>query len=433
MSRTPQPLAELERALAAWPSGALRVAVSGGLDSTALLHALAALPAARARGLGAIHVDHGLHPGSARWAERVAAHSRALDVPLRVQRVQVERGAGLGPEGAAREARHAAFADALHPGEILVAAHHADDQAETVLLRLLRAAGPEGLRGMRALRPFACGWLARPWLGVRRDAIRAYATAQGLSWIEDPSNADPTMDRNWLRIEVMPRIAARWPHASTALARSAALLEAVAARDARALDAELGLRVGGDPAAIDAADLAALDDAHRGALLRRWVQGLGLPPPDARALGEIARRLAVPRDDAAAVVRWIGAELRIWRGSLHVMAPLPPAPVAWSLNWDGRGALALPTGGTLRLDGAIAPLPLRVAGRVGGERIVLSPRRPSQSVKHALQSLGLPPWRRARAPLLWHDDALWAVGDWLLSGACRDWLAAHGARLRWTV
>ncbi|MFN9740117.1 MAG: tRNA lysidine(34) synthetase TilS, partial [Pseudomonadota bacterium] len=169
----PGPPEALAQALAAWPPGALRVAASGGLDSTALLHALAAEPAARARGLSAIHVDHGLHPDSARWAAAVRAQAAALSVPLQVQRVQVEAGGAGGLEAAARAARHAAFADALHAGEILVAAHHADDQAETLLLRLLRAAGPEGLRGMRALRPFAAGWLARPWLGLPRDAIRA--------------------------------------------------------------------------------------------------------------------------------------------------------------------------------------------------------------------------------------------------------------------
>jgi tRNA(Ile)-lysidine synthase len=433
LSRPPQPLAELERALAAWPPGALRVAVSGGLDSTALLHALAALPAARARGLHAIHVDHGLHPDSGSWAARVAAQARALDVPLQVQRVRIDREAGLGPEGAARAARHAAFGDALHAGEILVAAHHADDQAETVLLRLLRAAGPEGLGGMRALRPFAAGWLARPWLGVPRGAIRAWAQSRGLEWIEDPSNVDRSLDRNWLRLEVMPRLAARWPQAGTALARSAALLDAVAARDARMLDAELARRTAADPAVLDAPGLAELHEAHRGALLRRWVQGLGLPPPDARALRELGRRLAAPRADAAALVRWPGGELRLWRGALHAMAPLARAPREWSVAWDGRQPLALPFGGSLRIDGAIASLPLRVAARAGGERIALAARRPTQSVKHLLQSLGVPPWRRARAPLLWHGDALWAVGDWALAADFRAWLAAHGARLAWTV
>ncbi|MFN7551989.1 MAG: tRNA lysidine(34) synthetase TilS [Pseudomonadota bacterium] len=429
----PGPPEALAQALAAWPPGALRVAASGGLDSTALLHALAAEPAARARGLSAIHVDHGLHPDSARWAAAVRAQAAALSVPLQVQRVQVEAGGAGGLEAAARAARHAAFADALHAGEILVAAHHADDQAETLLLRLLRAAGPEGLRGMRALRPFAAGWLARPWLGLPRDAIRAWAQAERLAWVEDPSNADPRFERNYLRLEVMPRLAARWPHTARALSRSAALLDAAAAREARALDAELARRGAADPDVLDAAGLDALEESARGALLRHWLLSRGLPPPDARALAELGRRLAAPRPDAEPVVRWPGAELRLWRGALYAMAPLPPAPRGWSLDWDGRAPLALPCGGSLRIDGAIATLPLRVAARIGGERIALDARRPSQSVKHLLQSLGVPPWRRARAPLLWHGDALWAVGDWLLAPPLRGWLDARGARYAWTV
>lgn len=429
----PCPRDALARALAAWPPGALRVAVSGGLDSIALLHALADDASARARGLHAIHVDHGLHPDSARWAEQVRAQAAALGVPLHVQRVQVDRVAGDGPEAAARAARHAAFGDALHAGEILVAAHHADDQAETVLLRLLRAAGPEGLRGMRPLRPFGAGWLGRPWLGVPRAAIRAFAQARGLSWIEDPSNADARFDRNYLRLEVIPRLAARWPQAALALSRSAALLDAAAAREAAALDIQLAGRMAADPDVLDATGLDTMAESARGALLRHWLLARGLPPPDARALAELGRRLAAPRADAETVVRWPGAELRLWRGALHAMAPLAAPPRGWSLDWDGRQPLALPTGGTLRLEGAIAALPLRVAPRTGGERIVLGAGRPSQSVKHQLQALGVPPWRRARAPLLWHGDALWAVGDWLLAADCRAWLAAHGARLAWAV
>jgi tRNA(Ile)-lysidine synthase len=423
--------AALDAALTGWPPGALRVAVSGGCDSTALLHALAANPQARARGLSAIHVDHALHPQSGEWAAQVRALAQALDVPVQVQRVSVDRGGGHGPEAAARDARHAAFADALHAGEILVAAHHADDQAETVLLRLLRASGADGLAGMRALRPFGAGWLARPWLALPRAAIRAYATAHALRWTEDPSNADPALDRNFLRLRVLPLLAERRPQAGATLARSASLLSAVAQRDHHALGLELARRTGVDPSVLDATGLAGLEPAHRGALLRQWLLELGLAPPDARALAEIGRRLDTPRADAATVVRWPGAEVRLWRDALHAMAPLAPAAKDWALDWDGRAPLALPDGGRLRIDGAIAGLPLCVRPRAGGERIIVSSARPSQSVKQALRELGIPPWVRARTPLLWHGDALWAVGDWLLAAAFADWLDAHGAQLAW--
>ncbi len=428
--RAAKPLAALAAAEPQWPQGCLLVAVSGGLDSIALLHALAANPAARARGLRALHVDHGLHPRSGEWADHVRRNCAALEVPLQVQRVQVDRASGLGPEGAARAARHAAFADALPAGGILVAAHHADDQAETVLLRLLRASGSDGLAGMRALRPLASGWLARPWLELPRLAIAEWARSTGLQWIDDPSNADLHPARNRLRHTVMPVLAAHWPHAARNLARSAGLLAQTAARDARNLARDLAMRHGADPEVLDTQGLAALDEGERGALLRHWLLDLHLPPPDGRGLTQLTRMLDAPRGDAVSVVRWPGAEVRLWRGHLHAMAPLAAVASEWSCDWDGRHPLLLPDGASLRIDGAIAPLALRVRMRRGGERIVLSPSRPSQSVKHRLQALGVPPWQRARAPFVWHADALWAVGDCLLAGEFQRTLESMGARLR---
>jgi len=430
--RAVDPRATLALAEQQWPAGSLLVAVSGGLDSIALLHALAANAAACARGLRALHVDHGLHPSSGEWADHVRLQCAALQVPLQVQRVQVDLAGGLGPEGAARAARHAAFADALPAGGILVAAHHADDQAETVLLRLLRASGSDGLAGMRALRPLALGWLARPWLEVPRADIARMARSAGLHWIEDPSNADLQPARNRLRHAVIPELVAHWPHAVTNLARSAGLLAQTGARDARNLTRDLALRLRGDPAVLDAQGLHALDAGERGALLRHWLLDLRLPPPDARALIQLTGLLAAPRGDAVSVVRWPGAELRLWRGHLHAMRPLAAAAIDWTCAWDGRTPLTLADGASLRIEGAIAALALRVQARRGGERIVLSPARPPQSVKHSLQALGVPPWLRARAPFVWHGDALWAVGDWLLAGEFQHTLTAMGAHLRCT-
>ncbi|MEO6927069.1 MAG: tRNA lysidine(34) synthetase TilS, partial [Rhodanobacter sp.] len=154
----------LQAALAATPATPLAVAFSGGPDSSALLHALAQLPEARQRGLRALHVDHGLHADSPRWAEHCRVFCAALDVACDVLRVQVDRAGGVGLEAAARDARHAALAAQLHDDEWLLFAHHRDDQVETVLLKLLRGAGPDGLGGMRALRPFGRGQLWRPVL-----------------------------------------------------------------------------------------------------------------------------------------------------------------------------------------------------------------------------------------------------------------------------
>lgn len=179
------------------------VALSGGMDSMALLHALAAEDTVRARGLRALHVHHGLHAAADDWAAHCLHACDALGVDCRVERVQVD-GDGLGREGAARAARHAAFARHLREGEYLALAHHRDDQAETFLLRALRASGVDGLGAMSPLRPFAAGWLWRPWLDVPRSRIERYARACELHWIEDPSNEDASLDRNFLRHHVFP-------------------------------------------------------------------------------------------------------------------------------------------------------------------------------------------------------------------------------------
>ncbi|HJT96837.1 MAG TPA: tRNA lysidine(34) synthetase TilS, partial [Rhodanobacteraceae bacterium] len=191
----------LDAALAGAPPGAVCVGYSGGLDSTVLLHALAASSAARARSLRALHVDHGLHADSAAWADHCRTFAATLAVPLDVVRVAVGTTRGQGLEAAARNARYAAFEAALAPGELVALAHHRDDQTETVLLKLLRGAGPEGLAGMRALRPLGPGHLWRPLLDVPRDALRDYAQMHGLAFLDDPSNADTRHARNFLRAE----------------------------------------------------------------------------------------------------------------------------------------------------------------------------------------------------------------------------------------
>ncbi|WP_108846048.1 tRNA lysidine(34) synthetase TilS, partial [Xanthomonas fragariae] len=176
--------------LPATPPGPVLIAFSGGIDSGVLLHLLATTPRYCDTGLRALHVHHGLHADADAWAAHCLRACDALQIPLQIVRVQVARDSGLGLEAAARNARHAACAQALAPGEWLALAHHRDDQAETFLLRALRASGPDGLAAMRAQRPFANGMLWRPLLANGRADVLAYALAHGLQWIEDPSNAD---------------------------------------------------------------------------------------------------------------------------------------------------------------------------------------------------------------------------------------------------
>jgi tRNA(Ile)-lysidine synthase len=343
---------------------------------------------------------------------------------------------GCGPEAAARSARLAAFAEELRPGEWLALAHHQDDQAETLLLRLLRASGGHGVAAMRDVREFAAGRLWRPLLALPRAKLRDYAQAHGLRWIEDPSNASDAFDRNFLRRHVMPVLAGRWPHAAASLARSAALLAEDADLLAQETARRLALLQGLDPGVLTRDRLRAESPAWRARLLRAWIAGLGLPPLPARALAAIESDLLPARGDAEACVAWPGAELRAWRDGLYAGPGTSPLPGDWSIAWDGRATLRLPTGEVLSCvdtDGgdpaqALASLgPLRLAARQGGERLRLPGRAHTHAVKKLLQALEVPPWERQRLPLAFAADGeLLAVGDVLTSAR----MAAVGARLR---
>src|SRR5690606_12981349 len=248
----------------------LLVACSGGMDSGALLHLLAADAGVRQRGLRAIHVHHGLHPDADAWALHCARVCGDLDVALDVVRVEVARDCGSGLEAAARAARHAAFETALRSDEVLVLGHHLDDQAETFLLRALRASGVDGLAAMRPWRRFGRGWMWRPLLDIPRARLLDHARAHGLRWIEDPSNASEAHDRNFLRRQVMPLLRTRWPHAGDAFAQAARLQRETAVLleepDAQALAT---LRTV-DPHCLHVPPPATLPAARQSRVLRRW-------------------------------------------------------------------------------------------------------------------------------------------------------------------
>jgi tRNA(Ile)-lysidine synthase len=423
-----------------WPHGVLEdvrqpllVGFSGGLDSTVLLHALAASAQARERGLRAVHVHHGLHPDADAWAAHCERICAALQVPLAVMHVRV-RPTGHGPEATARAARLAAFTETLREGEALALAHHQDDQAETFLLRALRGSGVEGLRAMRRWRRFGRGWLWRPLLDIPRTALLEYARRHELAWIDDPSNADTTFDRNFLRHRVLPLLRERWPGADAALARSAALQgEAhllLVAGDARLL---LEARAGHDDT-LDVRVLRAAPAARRARVLRRWVETLGLPPLPRQGIACIETELLPAPRDATARFAWSGAVVRRWCDVLHAGWERPALPPGWSTSWDGREPLALPDGDRLRLDGPRTGFerPVRVAARRGGERIRLPGRAHSHALKHVLQDHHVPPWVRERLPLLLDDDdGVLAAGDLFVSAAFAEWLAHHGARVAW--
>ena len=423
---------DLTIALQPLPPAPLVVGFSGGLDSTVLLHALATLPTARTQGLRALHVHHGLHADADAWAAHCERICAELDIPLRVLRVVVEAN-GDGPEAGARAARYTAFRDALVEGEILALAQHRDDQAETVLLRLLRGSGGDGLAAMRAHSTREGLRLWRPLLDTPRDEIRAYAGIHALRWIEDPSNTDTRLDRNYLRLRVLPLLRERWPHADASLARSAMLLAEQSELLAKETTRRRAAIQNVDAHTLSVSRLMEQPRPWRARVLRQWLRDLQLSPPSRAILDAIEDQLLPARSDAEARLAWAGTELRGWRDLLHAQRVRAALPPDLSIAWDGCRALRLPGGDALLLEGAAGfDTPVEVRARHGGERLRLSGRTHSHTLKHALQQHAVPPWQRERLPLLFASDGeLLAAGDLLLSARLESWLRERGATLRW--
>lgn len=406
------------------------IAFSGGLDSTVLLHLLAdlaknqSLPA-----LNAIHVHHGLQAAAEAWPEHCRSMCESLGVPLQVIRVQVQPGASL--ERAARDARYAAFIEATQANEVLLTAQHRDDQAETLLFRLLRGAGVRGLSGMPRQRPLGKGQLLRPLLDATRAELEAYASQHKLRWIEDPSNQDRQFSRNYLRHQVFPALTQRWPQAMASMARSAAhlseaqeLLNELARIDlseASAASEFVWLKL----PSIKLAPLEKLSDARQRNALSYWLEPLTRLPDSDHWSGWLDLRDAT--GDARPIWRLAEGELhraggRIWWLSGRWLRAAP-VPGAWL---EPAQPLALPDNGVLTLNGQIPDGPLQIRYREGGEVMELAGRG-HRDLKRLLNERGVPPFVRGRLPLLFKDAQLLAVAN--LSGL--DGEAAGGWNLHW--
>ncbi|TCI11326.1 tRNA lysidine(34) synthetase TilS [Dyella soli] len=410
----------MQRALQQQPAGALCVAYSGGPDSTALLHALAQLPEAHARQLRALHIDHGLHAESRQWSEHCRQLAQEWRVPCLVLRVEVAHERGYGLEAAARDARYRAFALSLQDGERLLLGHHRDDQAETVLLKLLRGAGPEGLGGMRATRPLGRGVLWRPLLDVPRALLRAHIDEHALPCIDDPSNADRRLSRNFLRHEILPRLTQHWPQAVESIAHSARLNRSACDTLERQWRSAQVALLDSTNGSLDATGWLALAPALRHPLLDDWLHARGLPVPTTAQREQIERQVTA-RDGQLPCIRWAGAELHVWKGRLWALPPQRTIDPQWQATWEGE-PLALPDGGSLMLDPAgRLHEAVTVRLRRGGEHLRPVGDAHTRELRDLFQQSGMPPWRRLACPLLYLGDELVGVAD--------RWFTPRGAAL----
>ncbi|PWB34592.1 tRNA lysidine(34) synthetase TilS [Pseudomonas sp. SDI] len=401
------------------------IALSGGLDSTVLLHQLAELSRQHSLPpLRALHVHHGLQAAADAWPAHCQHLCAQLGIPLQVIAVQVADSASL--EQAARDARYAAFGAALGPGEVLLTGQHREDQAETLLLRLLRGAGLRGLTAMPESRPLGPGVLLRPLLDTPRNDLQAYAQVHGLDWIEDPSNRDTQFSRNYLRHQVLPALLQRWPQAARSLARSAAhlgeaqaLLDELAAQDlalAQPLDQWPWLQL----PSLQLAALRQLSPARQRNALQYWLAARTRLPDTRHWSGWDDLRDAA--GDGRPVWRLTDGELHrcgervYWLSGAWLQTP--PAVQPWLAPAQ---ALALSGNGRVELSGTLPQGPLQIRYRRGGEILDL-PGRGRRDLKRLLNEQQLPLFARARLPLLFQGDRLLAVanlpelsvGDWQL-------------------
>ena len=423
------------------PHTPLHVAYSGGIDSHVLLHALAEARRTEAWPLSAIHVDHGLNPKSAQWARHCIRVCAELAVPCRVERVVVSGVRQYGVEAAARRARYDCFARCLNPNEVLMTAHHEDDQAETLLLQLLRGSGVRGLAAMPDLAKFGAGFLARPMLGFSRESLKRYADLHKLEWIEDASNADIRIGRNFLRQRVLPVLAQHWPRASKGIARSARhaggaseILDEIGRSDLQECASVL-------PEELSISALVRLSPGRIDNVLRYWIRTRDLPVPSTAQFRGILRQLRRPMPSKHARISWPGAEVRLYRDRLSaervdVLDKQRPENPNWYSSWDFRDPLYVPAArawlhartavGTGLARARTAGRSIEVRLRRGGE-VCRLPRRPLRPLKKILQEEGIPPWERVRIPLVFIDGNLAAIGDrWV----CEPY-DAHGAEPAW--
>ncbi len=422
------------------------VAFSGGIDSTVLAHALAK-HRRKFSSLRLVHVDHGLQSASGEWSRHCAGVARSLRLPFVSLKADIRRKRGESPEAAARDARYSLLASEMEQGEVLVTAQHRDDQAETLLLQLLRGAGVAGLAAMPAIAKFGPGHIARPLLRESREAIERYAQQHKLQWVDDPTNMETQFARNFLRAKVMPVIRERWLGADESIARTARHMA-----EASKLLGELGqqdLARVADGDGLNVAALRALPTAHRNNALRTWIAGFGIETPSAAQMMEIAGTLLSVRADAQPEMRWGGAVMRRRAGRLVLEVEtgdragraIDLASKSWRWTQERECVLNRAGDSLALIDDERGPIDLdrlpellELRARAGGERLRPGPRARTQALKKLIQAAKLTVEARARLPLLFSGDRLIAAGErWIDASVTANDKSRRRARLRWTL
>jgi tRNA(Ile)-lysidine synthase len=408
------------------------VGFSGGADSTALLQAMHECRDQLPAKICVVHFHHGLQAEADAWQEHCRAFCAERDLPYRAERLEIDSTGKYSTEEASRNSRYQAVAALLAREEMYLTAHHAEDLAETLFLNLMRGCGVEGLAGIPVLRNFEHGWVARPLLEMRRRDLEEYLLQREIAWLTDPSNADTTFDRNYLRQDLFPQLEQRWPGLVQRLSRTARNARITAGAMAMFIESQSGDLIR-DRLKMPVHKLLELEPEMQTLILRQWLRRHEVPMLPEQRLREFLKQLSEASAENQAEVQWEGwmikhYQLDLW---LHRSKPLMACP---RTPWQQGMQLELgPDSGLLVLRGEAVEIPgdWLVRTREPGDRIRPRPGGSSQKLKHFFQAASIPPWFRPGIPVLVWDGEPVALGDWIIGHRLQDWLVEHDLKYYW--
>lgn len=408
------------------------VGFSGGADSTALLLAMHDMRDQLPAPFQAVHFDHGLQRDSGHWAAHCKALCSHRGISFRSEKLEIRSKARGNLEEEARNSRYRSVAGILGEEEMYLTAHHAEDQAETLFLNLMRGSGIEGLAGIPALRTLGRGWVARPLLDVHRAELVKFLENLGVEWLDDPSNSDTSFDRNYLRRDLFPLLEERWPGLSRRLSRTARNARTSANALAQFIEGQ-SAELLGDPLRMPVPELLEFEAGMQALILRQWLRRHEVPALPESRLREFQNQLSDAQPDSRPEVQWSDWQIKRYRHDLwlHRREPFSPCP---EKPWRSGMRIDLgPETGAYALLGRATAIPdgWRVGPRDAGGRIRPVETGPSRKIKHYFQSGSVPPWLRLGIPVLYWDDEPVALGDWALGHRLRQWLAETGLELEW--
>lgn len=414
------------------PARKFWVGFSGGADSTALLLALHQCRRKLTEPIEAIHFHHGLNVNADAWLDHCREFCISRDIPFSCRKLNLQRSGGVSTEEHARDSRYLSVAELLGRDEVYLTAHHADDQAETLFLNLMRGSGVEGLAGIPTLRKLGNGWVARPLLKWRRSELEDFLRTNRIGWLEDSSNRDQSFDRNYLRHHLFPMLEARWPELVRRLNRTSRNARATSETLAEFINSNCGELLGNHHK-MPLTPFLQLEIPLQALVLRQWLRQREVQALPELRIHEFLDQLAGANQDSRAEVRWNHWQLKLYNQFIWLQSPSVPDrcdPQDWR---TGKKLELGARHGHMQLHGKVAGIPTgwQIDSRREGQRIRLKEKGMRQTLKELFRQSGIPPWLRDSIPVLyWNDEAV-AVGDWIIADPLKTWLSSHKLKYCW--